>query len=75
MAAKSIKCPKCRQAPTGYNEVWAGHWIQFEADTNGVPSATGELMDGASVGVNALCRCGHAWRLRGVTCVDEIRND
>lgn len=74
MLEKPIKCPKCYQSPTGYDEIWAGHWIQFGADASGAPSAKGELMEGQPVGVKAVCGCGHVWRLRGVTCVTDLRN-
>jgi hypothetical protein len=75
MAVKSIKCPKCRKTPKGYEEIWSAQRIEFDADSNGVPNATGFLMDGEPDFVKAVCSCGHSWRLRDVTCIDDIRDN
>lgn len=67
------RCPRCRNLPSVYIEMWAGHTIEFDADENGRPEAEGYLREGEPHHVEARCRCGHMWRLRGVTQITELR--
>ena len=72
---KSVpRCPKCRSFPNEYMEVWTKHGLSFDADDTGKPSEEGYCSTGRPDYVIASCRkCGHAWRLKGVTQITEIK--
>ena len=68
------RCPRCRSLPCLYTEVWAGHSIEFEAQSDGRPEANGELIGvGDPEYVLATCRCGHQWKLRGVSQITGLK--
>ena len=71
---KQPRCPRCRKRPTTYTEIWDGT-IQFDVDEHGVPEEKGNLEWGKPCSVEAECKCGHAWKLRGVTQITELRPD
>jgi hypothetical protein len=59
--------------PDSYTELWEGHSIEFSVDALGNPEDNGVLVEGAPYAVEAICRCGHRWRLRGVTQITDIK--
>lgn len=73
-AMKPRRCPKCRGFVSHFSEIWDGHSIEFDADESERPEAEGVLCEGSPVKVIAHCaECGHAWRLRGVVQITELR--
>lgn len=71
--SKPRRCPRCRNIPSVYVEMWSGHTIEFYADAYGCPEGEGYLREGEPSHVEARCRCGYRWRLRGVTQITELR--
>ena len=65
------KCPKCKDTPYCLTELWNGHTIEFTI-TDGEISQDGVQEVGFPCGVIANCKCGHFWRLRGITQITDI---
>jgi hypothetical protein len=70
-----IKCGKCGEKPTTFNERWDAHTIQFCMDSTGAIEEDGELEPGDPTSVYALCNCGHEWKLKGISQIDQLRNN
>lgn len=75
MSAKAVrKCPKCGgKQPDYYVELWTDHAVYFYADASGRPEKEGSLTEGEPHYVDAVCKCGHRWRLRGISQITELR--
>ena len=69
---KQKRCPKCKQAPVYYTELWKDTVIEFDI-VDGEISEQGICNPGQPYGVEALCRCGHKWKLKGVSQIGDIR--
>ncbi len=68
------RCPKCGGLPGEYQEVWNGHGLSFDADAKGRPEQVGYTYEGSPDHVLACCaKCGHGWRLKGVTQITEVQ--
>lgn len=70
---KPRRCPKCKQPPTSYEEIWSGRKVRFKAKKDGTPHAGGtDLEFGAPVRVEAVCKNSHHWTLSGVTAILDL---
>ena len=68
-------CPKCKEIPMTYNEIWVDHAISFDVSTDGTISNEGQCtFYGNPSHVIAHCICAHEWRLKGVCCIDDLTN-
>ena len=67
----SVSCPKCGSQAGTLIEVYHGHTIRFDFDGQ-ARSAEGSLHDGYPHHVDAECRCGNRWRLRGVRQIVDL---
>ena len=70
-----IKCGECGKNPSVFNEHWDAHTIQFCMNSTGVIEEDGELNPGEPTSVYAACDCGHEWKLKGITQIDQLRNN
>jgi len=71
---KRIKCPCCRKVAKQLIEIWVNHTIYFDTDANGMwDGGEGFTSMGNPAYVDALCECGHRWRLRGVKQIDDVK--
>ncbi len=68
-------CPSCGRLPYQYVELWRGHSIVFTATAGGRPEAEGEMEPGDPYAVEAVCRCGRTWRVRGVLQISDLWED
>jgi hypothetical protein len=66
------RCPKCRNRPIGYLELWKNHSISFKADETGRPQEEGNLTEGDPYKVQAYCLCGHQWTLKGILQITSL---
>ncbi|MDR2782553.1 MAG: hypothetical protein LBB48_01690 [Treponema sp.] len=67
---KKIKCSKCGGAPSFYKEIWSGAVMMFDAETF---ESYGNEDYGDPYCVQAICgKCGHIWRIRGITQITDI---
>ena len=70
---KHRKCPRCKQEPNCYLELWKGHSISFNVNDLGMIENEGYMEPGYPYCVVAECKCGHSWRLRGVLQITDLR--
>ena len=73
MATRIVKCPKCKQSPLLFREIWTSFGIEFYVADDGTAELEGCKTDGVPDNVEAECNCGHCWRVRGVTQITELQ--
>lgn len=71
--ARRIRCPRCGKRPEVYKEFYEGMGTEFSAGEDGVPEPEGWHFEGLPCRVEATCRCGFQWRLRGVAQITDLR--
>jgi hypothetical protein len=67
------KCPKCKKEPISYIELLNDFSTTFDV-YSGVLQYEGIHEMGLPYCVYAECNCGHRWRLKSVSQINEIRN-
>lgn len=70
IATRQIRCPSCGSAPERYIEVGAA-MMSFDARL-GQRQAEGFHTVGAVERVEAVCSCGHRWKLRGIRQIIDL---
>lgn len=60
------RCQKCKRLPIALVEIWNGRELCFDVDEYGNLSEGYEGHPGDPDRVEAICKCGHHWKLRGV---------
>ena len=68
---KEIHCPSCGKSAAVLIEIYHGHSITFECDGR-TRSEEGICSEGSPHHVEAKCRCGKQWRLRGVMQITDL---
>lgn len=77
-AASKVRCPKCRLVGMRwFEEIWpvASSRLLFEFIDGERIAHGGAVPEVDPKGVEAVCECGHRWRLRGVIQITEITAD
>lgn len=69
---KAKVCGKCGNNPMWYIEVWSGFTISFSIDNDGYVMNDGEQAVGNPTHVEAVCLCGHRWRLKKINQITEL---
>jgi hypothetical protein len=64
------KCPKCRKMNYDIIEVWEGKTITWGPDMSSLDEGVKEMGDPYCV-FGSCHECGHEWRFRGVSQVNE----
>ena len=54
--------------------MWECHSLEFIQDQGVIEDPEGDLEMGNPYAVEAYCKCGHRWRLRGVNQIWDIPN-
>lgn len=72
LSIRKIRCPKCGEPPSCFDEMWVDHGIRFDVDGD-MRCASGDMFEGSPVRVIAECSgCRNRWALRGVTQITEL---
>lgn len=71
IATRRIKCPKCRQPPAEYIE-HVHVSTTFDAGPEWRSDEGHHSMGGDAFAVDAVCSCGHRWRLRGIVQITNL---
>lgn len=70
---KPRKCPKCGSIEILLIEIWVGHSIMYGQEADGTTYESGDLEPGGPERVDGKCEgCGHGWRLRGGSQIDDF---
>jgi hypothetical protein len=69
-ATKPVRCPACGDAPERYVEFGTAT-MSFDARP-GLRAEEGFHMAGDVERVEAICGCGHRWKLRGVRQIIDL---
>ncbi len=72
MVKSKIKCPKCKSDSLILIELWKGHSISWDQVGGWFIKPEGILEPGDPYSVEAKCICGHMWKIRGVSQIDQI---
>jgi hypothetical protein len=72
MRVKPLRCPKCNRFPEYYRE-FIEYCAEFNVDENGWPENEGNHSEGDYFKLEAFCRCGHAWRIRGASQITDVQ--
>lgn len=67
-----IKCPKCGKNPIAFHEIGTVSATYFLRDTK-ITSHTLNPGDFLPIWVDAVCGCGHSWRLKKVSSIEDIK--
>lgn len=68
------RCPKCRQPPRRFIELWnrSQSTIEFSLVGGVLKPDMHNPPDVEPTGVEAECECGHRWRLRGMVQITSL---
>ena len=62
---RRLRCPKCRKAPDRLVEFMIGTSVFQVLDDGAARDAEGWHEPGGYYRVDAVCGCGHRWRIKG----------
>lgn len=70
-----VKCPKCKSEGSNIVlvEIWDGAALIFNQRDDGLIETEGWTSNKSNpTSVNGNCKCGHKWKIRGVTQIIDI---